>query len=81
MGVGSKAAHIGADLCEDLQRSEVLDARHRTHLLDGRAKGRNGYRHLLVDFADCGIEGIDLIEVKAQQEAVLPGYSAPQSLA
>jgi hypothetical protein len=37
--------------------------------------------HLRVDFADCGIKGIDLIEVKAQKKAVLPGHAAAQRLA
>src|SRR5262249_13735329 len=81
MGIAGKAAHIGADLGEDLHRSEVLHPRHGTHLLDGGAKGRKAGLHLLVDLVDCGIEGPDLIEVKAQWEAVLPGDAPPQGLA
>src|SRR5262249_6863602 len=66
MGIAGKAAHIRADLGEDLHGSEVLDAWHGTHLLDGGAKGREAGLYLLVDLGDCGIEGTDLIEVKAQ---------------
>ena len=37
--------------------------------------------HLPVDFGDCRIEGIDLSEMKPQQEPVVPGHAAAQSLA
>jgi hypothetical protein len=53
--IAGKAAHVRADLGDDLQRSEVLDARHRAYLLDGAAKGRNGCLHLPVDLGNCGI--------------------------
>jgi hypothetical protein len=60
-----KAAHVGADLGEDLQRSKALDAWHRTHLLDGAAKGLKGGLHLPVESGNGGIDGVDLIEVNS----------------
>jgi hypothetical protein len=65
----------------DLHCSKGLDARRRTHLLDGSAKGRNAGLHLLVDFGNGHIERVDLVEVKAQQEAVVSCHPATQSLA
>src|SRR5262249_28721020 len=56
IGIAGKAAHVYADLGEDLHRSEGFDTRHRTHLLDGGAKGRNGGLHLPVDSGNGGIE-------------------------
>jgi hypothetical protein len=35
----------------------------------------------MVDFADGGIDGVDMIEVKAQEEAMLPGRAATHGLA
>jgi hypothetical protein len=81
MGVGCKAAHVDTDLGEDRSRAEILDARDRDYLFDGGAKGRNAGLHLLVDIGDGGIEGVDLLEMKAQQEAMVPGHAAAQGLA
>src|SRR5262249_54068900 len=81
MGVAGKAAHISTDLREDLHCGKGLDARHGPHLLDGGTKGRKPGLHLLVDFVDGSIEGVDLIEVKTQNEAVLAGHTATQGLA
>ena len=80
MTAGGKAAHVDTYLGENCLRSQGLDARDGTYLFDGGAKGGNGGLHLPVDFSDCRIEDIDLIEVKAQQEAVLLGYAAAQGL-
>jgi hypothetical protein len=40
---------------------------------DGGAKGLQAFLHLRVDRGHGGSEGIDLIEMKAQQEAMLGG--------
>jgi hypothetical protein len=61
---------IGADLREDLQRRKALDARTEL-LLHGGARGPNAGLHHSVDSGNDGIEGIDLIEMKPQQEARL----------
>jgi len=78
--IGSKAAHVCNDLGDNDPCTEVLDTRDRAYLLNGGAKGRKGGLHLPVDFGNCRIEGIDLIEVKAQQEAVSLGHTAAQGL-
>ena len=80
IGIAGKAAHVGADLGEDLHRSKGLDARRRTHLLDGGAKGPNADLHLPVDLGNRGIEYVDLVEVKPQQEAMVPCHAATQGL-
>src|SRR5215813_13748454 len=41
---------------------------------------RTWHHHCTHPCGDCRIEGIDLVEMKAQQEAVLPGYAAAQGL-
>ena len=65
MAVGGEPAHIDADLRKDRPRTETLDARDCTQLLDGGAKGRKAGLHLPVNFSDVRIEGIDLTEMKA----------------
>src|SRR5262245_41031877 len=78
---GGKAAHVNADLGNDRSCCQRLDAGGGHYLFDGGAKGRNGGLHLPVDPGNCRIEGVDLIEMKPQQEAMLRCHAAAQSLA
>ena len=81
MTAGGKAGHVNSDLGKNCLCSQGLDARNGSYLFDGGAKGRNGGLHLLVDSGNGGIEGVDLIEMKAQEEAMLRRHAAAQNLA
>src|SRR5215510_13652912 len=67
---GGIAAHVNADLRKNCLRSQGLDARDSAYLFDGGTKGGNAGLHLPVDLGDGCIDGIDLAEMQAQQEAV-----------
>ena len=58
--------------------AEVLDARDR--LLDCGAKGPKVCLHSRVERGRSGIESIDLIEIKAQQEAMVLRHAAAKRL-
>jgi len=66
-----EAAHVKADFGEDRLSAGVRDAGHRRYLLDGGSNGPEVGLHLLVDRGHGRSEGIDLIEMEAQQETVL----------
>src|SRR5215467_11508119 len=61
--------------------SQGLDAGDGSYLFDGGAKGHNGGLHLPVDSGNGSIEGVDLIEMKTQEEAMLRRHAAAQNLA
>ena len=61
--------------------AEVLDARDRYYELDCGAKGPKVRLHLRVDRGHGGIESVDLIEMKAQQEAMVLRHAAAKGLA
>jgi hypothetical protein len=50
-------------------------------MLDCEPKGRNAGLHLLIYRGDGCVESIDLIEMKAQQEAMLLGDATAKGLA
>jgi hypothetical protein len=51
--------------------AQILETWHRHYLLDGRAKGPKVGLHLRIDRGHSGIESVDLIEMKAKQEALV----------
>ena len=78
MAVGREPVHIDADLGDDHRTGERLDARNRAQLFDAGTKGLDVALYLLVDFSDRGRERIDLLEMQAEQKAMLPGDAAAQ---
>jgi len=79
--VGREPAHLDADLGDDGLCAEVLDARNRHYEVDCGAKGPKVCRHLRVERGHGGIESVDLIEMKAQQEAMVLRHAAAKGLA
>ena len=61
-------------------RVEVLDAWHRHDQLDCGAKGPKVRLPLRIDRRHGGLESVDLIEMKAQQGAMVLGHPATKSL-
>ena len=81
MAFGREPAHVVADLGNDNLCADIADAGYRRHMFDGDPKGRNVGLHLLVDRGDGCIESIDLIEMKAQQKAMVLGDATAKGLA
>src|SRR6266852_134851 len=80
MCVRREPAHVDADLRDDGVCTEVLDAWDRRDQLDCGAKGPKVRLHLRVDRRHCDIESVDLIEMKAQQEAMVLCHPATKGL-
>jgi hypothetical protein len=81
MGGRREPAHVDPDLRDDDVSAEVLEAWHRHYLLDGGAKGPKVRLHLRVDRGHSGIESVDLVEMKAQQKAMVLRHAATKGLA
>ncbi len=81
MGVRGKAAHVDADLGQKGLGAEVVEARNGLYDLGGLTKGVEIGLHLLVDPRDRPIEGVDLLQMELEQEAVVSRQAAPQRLA
>ena len=81
MAVRREPAHVDADFGDDDVSAEILDAWDRHQELNCGAKGPDVRLHLRVDRRHGGIESIDLIEMKAQQEAMVLGHAAAKRLA
>jgi hypothetical protein len=71
MAIGGEEAHVDADLGNDHLAREGLDARDRAQLFDGGTKGRDIGLDVLLDLEDRGFKGIDLLEMQAEQKAML----------
>jgi len=71
MGVRGIAAHVDADLGKNALGAEVVEAREGLYDLGGLMKGIEIALHLLVDPCDRPIEGVDLLEMELEQEAVV----------
>jgi MFS transporter, ACS family, D-galactonate transporter len=74
------AAEDAQNTGDDDVGAKVLDARDRCYEVDCGAKGPNVSLHLCVDRRHSAIESVDLIDIKAQQEAMVlrdPGASKP----
>jgi hypothetical protein len=72
----SESAHVDADFGDDDVSAEVLDAGNRHYEVDCGAKGPKVRLHLRVDRGHGGIESVDLIEMKAQQKAMVLRHAA-----
>jgi hypothetical protein len=75
-----KSAHVSADFGANDSCTEFADSRNRSQQFDGDAKGGNTSFHLAIDLAKSGINGIDLLKVQPQQEAVVRHDPATQRL-
>src|SRR3954465_14295488 len=75
---GREAAHVDADLGDDDLRGQVTDAGDRAQQPDRLTKRVEIAVHLLVDLGNGDLQGIDLTQVQAQQEAVALGDAAGQ---
>src|SRR3954462_5909952 len=75
---GREAAHVDADLGDDDLRGQVTDAGDGAQQPDRLTERVEIAVHLLVDLGDGGLQGIDLTQVQAQQEAVALGDAAGQ---
>jgi hypothetical protein len=80
MGVRGIAAHVDADLGQNGLSAEVVEARDGPYDLGGLAKGVEIGLHLLVERRDRPIEGVDLLQMELEQEAVVSRQAAPQRL-
>ena len=81
MGSRREPAHVDPDLGDDDVSAEALDTRNRHQELDCGAKGPKVCLHLRVDRRHGGIESVDLVEMKAQQEAMVLGHATAEGLA
>src|SRR3954466_7701776 len=75
---GREAAHVDADLGDDDLRGQVTEAGDRAQQPDRLTKRVEIAVHLLVDLGNGDLQGIDLTQVQAQQEAVALGDTAGQ---
>ena len=78
---GRKAAHVATDLGQDDARAQYIDAGNGGQELDHGAKGLDVSVNLLSDVADRRVKGVDLLQMQAQQETVMPGDAAAQRFA
>lgn len=67
-----KAAHVHTNLRQDDARRKLAEARDRAQYLLGGAKGFEVGLDLLIDALDGRIDGVDLVEVNLEQEALVP---------
>src|SRR5216683_368485 len=81
MCVRRESAHVDPDLGDDDVGAEVLDSWNRYYEVDCGAKGPKVRLHLRVHRHGGGIESVDLIEMKAQQEAMVLRHPAAKGLA
>ena len=81
MSHGGEAAHVAADLGADDVGAQVADPGNGGQEQDRRAKGLDMGVDLPIDCTDGGVEGVDVLEVQLQQEAVVIGHPAAQRFA
>ena len=79
--VRREPAHVDPDLGGDDLCAEVFDAGNRHYEVDCGAKGPKVCRNLCVDRGHSGIESVDLIEMKAQQETMVLRHAAAKGFA
>src|SRR5215471_18300614 len=72
---GRETAHVAADLGEDDASAQFVDAGNGGQELDGGAKGLEIGVDLLIDPIDRRVDGIDLLHMQLQQEAVMPRHA------
>ena len=78
---GGEAAHVDADFRDDDAGAEIADPRHGTQQSDGIAKRRDTSIHLLIDLVDGDIDGVNLLQMQGEQEAMMLGHSPAQGVA
>jgi hypothetical protein len=76
-----EAAHVAADFGEDDASAQSIDAGNGGQELDGGAKGLDMSVDLPIDVGHHLVDGADVLQMKAQQEAVMPGDAAAQRFA
>ena len=81
MPSGREAAHVAANLGKDDASAQFVDPGDGGQQVDGRAKGLDMSVNLLIDGVDRCVDGVDLLQLQAQQEAVMPRDAAAQRLA
>src|SRR5215469_10109094 len=75
---GREAAHAAADLGTDDTSAQFVDAGNGDQEVDGGAKGLDLSVDLLIDGGDRHVDGVDLLQMDAQQKAVMPGDAPAQ---
>ena len=75
---GRKAAHVAADFGQDDASAQFVDAGNGGQEADGGAKGLDIGVDLLIDLINRRIDGVDLLQMQLQQEAVVPGHATAQ---
>jgi hypothetical protein len=75
---GWKTVHVATDFGEDDAGAQLADAGDRGQQRSGGAKGLDIGVDLLVDLMDRRVDGVDLLEMQSQQEAVMAGHAAAQ---
>jgi hypothetical protein len=78
---GWKAAHVAADFGEDDASAQFVDTGNGAQQFDGDAKGLDLSVDLLIDVAERVVDGVDLLQMQAQQKTVMPGDAAAQRFA
>jgi len=73
-------AHVGANLSEENASRQFPYAWNAGQDRNQFAKGGEVGLDLLIDFGDGPVQRIDLLKMEAQQEAMMPRYTASQSL-
>jgi hypothetical protein len=70
---GRETAHVAADLGEDDASAQFVDAGNGGQELNGGAKGLDMSVDLVIDGVDRRVDGVDLLQMQAQQKAMMPG--------
>ena len=78
---GREAAHVAADFGKDDTSAQFVDPGNGGQQVDGGAKGLDVSVDLSIDVADRRVDGVDLLQMEAQQKAVMPGDAAAQRFA
>src|SRR5258708_18058431 len=81
MCVRREPAHVDPDFGDNDVSAELLDAWNRHYEVNCGAKGPKVRLHLRVERGHGGIESVDLIEMKAQQEAMVLRHAAAEGFA
>lgn len=80
MRLAREGAHVGADLGKDAGDRQRGQTRGRAQPHDGLAKGLKPLTQLPIERRDSSLDGIDLTQMNAQEEALVVGQPAVQGL-
>ena len=70
---GREAGHVAADFREDDARAQFVDPGNGGQELNGGAKGLDMSVDLVIDGVDRRVDGVDPLQMQAQQKAMMPG--------